>query len=85
MLYSIVVIILVAYHLCGGYSVGCRTDFKQTMWPPGSADTVSPRPPLTLTFDRFTTHEAISHIGNKKITKQPKYSAIHWVYDVSLV
>ena len=24
------------------------------MWPPGSADTVCPRPPLTLTFDRLT-------------------------------
>ena len=24
------------------------------MWPPGSANTVCPRPPLTLTFDRLT-------------------------------
>ena len=24
------------------------------MWTPGSADTVCPRPPLTLTFDRLT-------------------------------
>jgi len=24
------------------------------VWPPGSADTVRPRPPLTLTFDRLT-------------------------------
>jgi len=24
------------------------------VWPPGSADTVCPRPPLTLTFDRLT-------------------------------
>ena len=24
------------------------------MWPPGSVDTVCPRPPLTLTFDRLT-------------------------------
>jgi len=27
---------------------------KQVVWPPGSADTVSSRPPLTLTFDRLT-------------------------------
>jgi len=27
---------------------------KQAVWPPGSADTVCPRPPLTLTFDRLT-------------------------------
>jgi len=28
--------------------------FRQAVWPPGSADTVCPRPPLTLTFDRMT-------------------------------
>ena len=27
---------------------------QQAAWPPGSADTVCPRPPLTLTFDRLT-------------------------------
>ena len=27
---------------------------EQAVWPPGSADTVCPRPPLTLTFDRST-------------------------------
>ena len=26
----------------------------QAVWPPGSADTVCPRPPLTLKFDRLT-------------------------------
>ena len=28
--------------------------FLQAVWPPGSADTVCPRPPPTLTFDRLT-------------------------------
>ena len=32
--------------------VHCRT--KLAAWPPGSADTVCPRPPLTLTFNRLT-------------------------------
>jgi len=27
---------------------------EQAVWPPGSADTVCPRPPLTLTFDHLT-------------------------------
>jgi len=27
---------------------------KQAVWPPGSADTVCPRPPVTLTLDRLT-------------------------------
>ena len=27
---------------------------KQAVWPPVSADTVCPRPPLTLTFDHLT-------------------------------
>ena len=27
---------------------------KQAVWPPGSADTVCPRQPLTVTFDRLT-------------------------------
>ena len=27
---------------------------KQEVWPPGSADTVCPRPSVTLTFDRLT-------------------------------
>ena len=27
---------------------------KQAVWRPGSADTVCPRPTVTLTFDRFT-------------------------------
>ena len=27
---------------------------KQAVWPPNSADTVCPRPPLTLTFARLT-------------------------------
>jgi len=27
---------------------------KQAVWPPGLADTVCPRPPQTLTFDRMT-------------------------------
>jgi len=26
---------------------------KQAVWPPGLADTVCPRPPLTMTFDRL--------------------------------
>ena len=30
------------------------TSEKQAVWPPGSADTVCPRPPLTLTSDRLT-------------------------------
>ena len=31
-----------------------RTGLKQAVWPPGSANTVSPRPSVTLTFDHFT-------------------------------
>jgi len=30
------------------------SQLKQAVWPPGSADTVYPRPPVTLTFDRLT-------------------------------
>ena len=28
--------------------------YKQAVWPPGSPDTVSPRPSVTLIFDRLT-------------------------------
>jgi len=31
-----------------------KTRMKQAVWPPRSADTVCPRPPLTLTFDLLT-------------------------------
>ena len=34
------------------------------MWPPGSADTVCPRPPLTLTFDLETGMRVASKVGN---------------------
>ena len=38
---------------------------KQAVWPPGSADTVCPRQPLTVTFDRLTLKLACeSHLGN---------------------
>jgi len=29
-------------------------DNKQAVWPPGSTDTVCPRPSVTMTFDRLT-------------------------------
>jgi len=35
-------------------SITSEISHKQAVWPPGSADTVCPRPPLTLTFDRLT-------------------------------
>jgi len=28
--------------------------WKQAVWPPGSADTVCPHPSVTLTFDHLT-------------------------------
>jgi len=30
------------------------SNYKQAVWPPGSTDTVCPRPPPTLAFDRLT-------------------------------
>jgi len=35
---------------------------KQTVWPPGSADTVCSRPSVTLTFDRLTSKLVWSHL-----------------------
>jgi len=63
-----------------------KCDFKPAVWPPGSADTVCPRPPLTMTFDLETgmqvTSKVVGNLPSKFGHARPLGSRIiHYVCD----
>jgi len=55
---------------------------KQAVWPPGSADTVCPRPSVTLTFDRLTLKLVCeSHLKWETFTTNLGMQG-HWVLEL---
>ena len=44
-------------------TIKTQNSLTQAVWPPGSADTICPRPPLTLTFDLETGMRVASKVG----------------------
>jgi len=69
-------------HLCRPHWRIWQQQQQQAVWPPGSADTVCPRPSVTLTFD-FLTSKLVCESHQKWGTFLPNLGTLGlWVFEL---
>jgi len=67
---------------CRSFTWNNMTLYQQAVWPPGSANTVCPRPSVTLTFNHFTLKLVCeSHVRWR--TSIPNVDTLHlWILEL---